>query len=177
MNWMLAVGLMGLALTDAAFAGYRDAAGRDGAIFKAELYRAAVRRGLRFGLLAVAVSCAWVVVVVLASGRPAVVLEASFLAARPVLLVLGGYAVAVLAALGVWTVGESDLRSLASVMVLGPFTLLRPWLIVGAAVAGGVGQEPFVVAVIAGPCLVQMLLPWLLGRGWRGGRSPLPALR
>ena len=33
-----------LCLTDAAFAGYRDAAGRDARIFKAELYRRAIRR-------------------------------------------------------------------------------------------------------------------------------------
>lgn len=166
--------LAGLAVTDAGFAGYRDAAGRDGRIFKAEYYRAAVRRGLWLGLQVFAFGAVVGLALTLPFGTPARELQVLAQAFWGPLLVGGAYATLVLAALGLWAVGEADLRSLASVVVLGPFTLLRPWVIVAMAVVGAwTAAEARHALAVALPCAAQLTVGWWLGRGWRDGRRPL----
>ena len=84
------------------------------------------------------------------------------------MLPLAVYASLVLAALGVWATAEADLRTLASVVILGPFTLVRPWVIVFAACLGAWHAHtwPARGAVIA-VCALQLAIePWL-GRNWK----------
>jgi hypothetical protein len=156
------LGFFALAITDAAFAGFRDAAGRDGRVFKAELYRRAIRRGLFHGII-VSVLGLGVVLGVAALGRYDPLLEA----ARWMLYPLAGYATAVLAALGIWATAEADLRTLASVVVLGPFTLVRPWVILAAAGLGAWHADDWIVrAAVIAVCSLQLAVePWL-GRAW-----------
>jgi hypothetical protein len=159
-----------LAIVDAGFAGYRDAAGRDGRVFKLEFYRRAVRRGLGGGAVVVALSSVWVVAALLGGVTSPAELEAT---ARLGLLMALSYAALVLLALGVWSIAEADLRSLSGVILLGPFTLLRPLLIV-AMLTSFVTTAPTRAAsvTLVVPGVLQLCLEWWLGRAWRHGARP-----
>jgi hypothetical protein len=168
MTWLVPLLLACLAITDGGFAGFRDAAGRDARIFKAEFFRRAVRRGLRFGFVGVAISGALVAGAVLLAPHPQARLEELVAGGAWMLPVLAVYATAVLVALGVWSAAEADLRTLASVVILGPFTLIRPYVIAGAALLGAwkAGSFPAALVTIA-VCGVQLALePWM-GRAWK----------
>ena len=119
-----------LALLDYGFAGFRVAAGRDGRIVKRDYYRVAILRGLGLGAL-------WLCV-----GTGCVVFSASFFpgggesltsAGVVALWVYGAYATVVLLAFLPYLLGGLELRTLATVALLGPCTMLRlPVIIVGA---------------------------------------------
>lgn len=121
MTWLLVC----LALTDATFCGYRDAAGRNPLLDKRRWYLTAALRGALGGLLVVGVF-------LFAANRFGTRDGLEAAAARMV-TVYGVYASFVFAALAVWLFGRGDLRTLGSVAVLGPFTLVRPWVIAGGA--------------------------------------------
>ncbi|MBK9072371.1 MAG: hypothetical protein IPL79_15425 [Myxococcales bacterium] len=61
-------------------------------------------------------------------------------------------------AFGVYKFGSEDLRTLATVVVLGPLTLLRPLLIMAGAISGAWASQSWLVSmgVLAG-------VAWLLG--------------
>ncbi|MFO0760220.1 MAG: hypothetical protein U0359_27310 [Byssovorax sp.] len=163
-----------LGLTDAAFAGFRDAAGRDARIFKAEYNRRGVRRGLRFGLAVSALSSLLAAAVVVSAPSPAARLAELSVSAWWMVAVLAVYATIVLIALGLWAIAEADLRTLASVTVLGPFTLLRPWVIAAAGAVGAWHAPSTPVVIVAiGASLFQLSIERWMGLGWRGGERPL----
>jgi hypothetical protein len=163
-----------LCLTDAAFAGYRDAAGRDARIFKAELYRRAIRRGMYFGLGVAGVTVALAAAVLAAAPSPGVRFGELTTTAWWMLPILAVYATVVLAAMGLWVVAEADVRTLASVTVLGPFTLIRPLVIAAAGALGAWRAPSFPAALVAlGSAALQMGLEPCLGRAWRNGGRPL----
>ncbi len=164
---MIAVALWVLCVTDAAFAGFRDAAGRDARIFKADFYRAAIRRGLMAGLVVSLLVGLGLAVIVASAPDPAARFAELLRCADWLTLVLGSYAAIVLVALGVWAAAEADLRTLASVLVLGPFTLARPWVIVAAAgLAVWAAPSTWAAAAVIGACALQLAVePWL-GRRW-----------
>jgi hypothetical protein len=175
MDLLLPLLLGMLSVTDAAFSGFRVAAGRDARIFKADFYRAAVRRGMRRGLLAtlgmgaaIAVACAL---------QPGL-FDALLTCARAMLWVLLPYATLTLVAMGIWAAAEADARTLASVIILGPFTLLRPWVITAAAIVA-VPQAPDLSSALitVAACGVQLAMePWLnVGMRPRVSRTPPPA--
>jgi hypothetical protein len=162
-----------LAITDAGFAGFRDTAGRDAHIFKAELHRRGIRRGMRHGLALSTVAALMVLTVIALAPAPKARFAELLVLAQLLLLPLAVYAGMVLAALGVWATAEADLRTLASIIVLGPFTLIRPWVI-AAAGAFAAWRSPSLAAAlaVAGACGLQLLVgPWL-SRGWRSGPPP-----
>jgi hypothetical protein len=163
-----------LCLTDAAFAGYRDAAGRDARIFKAELYRRAIRRGLRFGFGVAALTVVLATAALAAAPSPYARFAELTTTAWWMLPILAVYATVVLVAMGLWAAAEADVRTLASVTVLGPFTLIRPWVIAAAGALGAWHAPSVPAALVAvGACVLQIgLEPWL-GRAWRGGGRPL----
>jgi hypothetical protein len=147
-----------LSVTDAAFCGFRDAAGRDARIFKAELFR----RGLLAGLAVCAVGVALAAAVAFAGDY-----DDLLGAAQAMLPPLAVYASLVLAAMGVWATAEADLRTLASVVILGPFTLVRPGVVIAAAALGAVhaASWPARAAVVIASLLQLVIEPWL-GRAW-----------
>lgn len=163
-----------LSVLDGGFAGYRDAAGRDGRVFKEQFYRRAVRRGLRHGLAVTLLVGALVGLAVMTSPDPAARLAALLDAAEALGTVVGAYATVVLLALAVWMVAEADVRTLASVTVLGPLTLLRPWVVAAGAAWGVAHAGDHVAMVLTGvACALQLgVEPWL-GRAWRRGGRPL----
>lgn len=156
---MISAILLGLlAIIDAGFCGFRDAAGRDRRIAKAPYYRGAIRRGMVFGVAVVAIFGA-VVGGMLASAPDAAAawVDLSGAAGRMV-VVYGLYATAVLGALGVYMLGSSDVRTLGTVAVLGPFTLVRPMVICAGAAWAMLGATEPSSRVLAGIAAVVMVL-------------------
>jgi hypothetical protein len=169
--WVPFALLWSLAVVDGGFAGFRAAAGRDGRIFKEAYYRAAIRRGLRLGFGVTVLAGAAIALWLLASGATLTELVPS---AQVMLAVLGGYAALVLLALGVWSTAEADLRTLASVAILGPFTMMRPWVIVAAAAwAAYVAPSLGAAAVAVGACALQLCVEPILNL--RTGRTFPPS--
>jgi hypothetical protein len=125
-----------LAVVDAAFAGFRAAAGRNARIYKRDYYARSLLRGALSGLFLVA----------LLGALTLLVLSLSADAERQYaeLLVVGGrmlwvflpFAALVLTALLVYAVFDYDVRALATVAILGPFTLFRPWVVALGCVVG-----------------------------------------
>ena len=158
-------GLYLLACLDGSFAGFRAAAGRCARIHKAAFHRRALARGLAASQGA----ALGVGAVALVVGPAQDALLEGVLAA---LWIYGAYAGAALAALVVYLAPQPDLSSLATVLVLGPLTLLRvPTILAGAgaaALAGG-GRVGLVAAAAAG---AMVAVEPLLGRRF-AGRDPL----
>ncbi len=164
---MIAAALLGLlAVLDAGFCGFRDAAGRDRRIDKAPYYRAAVRRGMALGLGLLAIAF---VPIALIGTWPDL-----FHVAGRMVQVYGAYALLVVAALGVYLVLEGDARTLATVAILGPFTLLRPLVIAAGGVWGAVEAEHGTTAVVACAAATAMITfePLLTASRTRSLRRP-----
>jgi hypothetical protein len=78
------------------------------------------------------------------------------------------YALLVLSALAIYAWPSLEIRTLATVLVLGPCTMLRPYVIVVGAVLGWVSAPRVETAVVAASAaLVMLVLPALLARRWR----------
>lgn len=128
--------LAALAVLDAAFAGFRAAAGRNARIFKRAYYTRHMLLGSLFGMILV-VALGGVTLLLLAGSAAPVARYAELVSVgKRMLWVFVPYAALVLSALVLYMVSDHDLRAFATVAILGPFTLLRPWLI---AAGGAVG--------------------------------------
>lgn len=126
---MIGIGALGvLAVVDGAFAGYRAAAGRDGRIDKRVWYREAMARGAAAGAVAS------LALVALMLALRVEVAEAETAAGRALLIYLPFAGVLGVAALA-RRVEHVDVRSIASLLVFGPFTLLRPFVLLAGVVA------------------------------------------
>jgi hypothetical protein len=170
----VAATLLVLALLDGTFAGFRASVGRTGLIdHRAADRRAAVRGGtLVLALLAPSMA---------AAGADALTHPARLAAYRrageAMLAVYGPYAVLVLAALLSYSVLGWRQRYLASALILGPFTFLRPAIaIIGAAYAAVVAHDT-VVALIAVLAAAAVLRPPAPHRGASATVVPLRAGR
>ncbi|WP_375756929.1 hypothetical protein [Corallococcus exercitus] len=160
MNAVLPVLLALLAITDASFCGFRVAAGRDARIFKADFYRSAIRRGMGRGVFTTAVVGAGIAGACLFAPG---LFSQLLVCAQAILWVLLPYATLTLVGMGVWAAAEADARTLASVVVLGPFTLIRPWVIAAAAAVGAWKAPGLTAALVTvAACGVQLALePWM----------------
>ena len=121
-----------LAFIDGVLCGFRAAAGRNPRIFLWSYYGASMRRGAVFALFTIVLFLGAGLVLRAVGGEPA--WSSLLAAAGKLVMVFGVYATLVLAALGLYLSSSFDLGVLASVIVLGPFTLVRPLIIL----AGGV---------------------------------------
>jgi hypothetical protein len=126
-----ASGLVVLAMLDGAFSGFRSSLGRTGLIDHRAADRVAARRGA-------VLCCVLLLPVVAAVSVDAVLLHPARLgvytwAGLAMLAVYLPYALIALTAIGCYLTMSWRKRYLASAVILGPFTLLRP----AAAVAGG----------------------------------------
>ena len=170
---LVLLALLVLALTDAVFCGYRDAAGRNPLIRKESFYRRALRRGMRFGFANAALAAVLLAVLLASSPHPGALWADCTAAGGNLLWVLVPYATIVLLALGAWTAAEQDVRTLASVVLLGPLSLARPVVILGGAVVA-IASRPSapIVALAVATAALQLSTGPLLARAWRG-RDPL----
>ena len=115
-----------------AFCGYRAAAGRNARIHKHRYYQRAFLVGAAAGVAVCAALGAATAALVAATP---IYPELLAIGAR-MLVVIGTYATLVLAAVLVYVVAEHEVRTLATVAILGPFTLIRPAVIAAAAIHG-----------------------------------------
>lgn len=166
--------LVALALLDGAFAGFRASVGRTGLVRHVTADRRASVRGALLGAgLLLPAAVVWKVAIRSEADRPDDLRRACDI----VLAVLSPYAAVVLLALAAYAVLGWRQKYLASALILGPFTLLRP---AAAALAAGYGvwrsDSAAVVAVIALGTVAVLAVEPLAGRLWYAdtalGRRP-----
>ena len=165
---LLALGV--LAFIDGVLCGFRAAAGRNPRIFLWRYYGASMRRGAVFSLATIALF------LLAGLGLRAVGGEAAWQSliatADKLVMVYGVFATLVLGALALYLSSSFDWGVLASVIVLGPFTLVRPLVILAGAAwaawsADSIGAA--VMSVAAGLVMANYERILTLGRPpWRG---------
>lgn len=160
---MIPILLAVLAVVDAAFAGFRAAAGRNAAVHKPDYFLRATWMGAGVGLLAIALVCAWLGLTLVTATSPQVLFDAYIDAATRLVVAYAIYATIVVSALLAWTYPRAAQRALATVLVLGPFTLLRPYAIIAGAVWAAVGTTRWEVtgAVILAAAVQLLVAPFL----------------
>lgn len=165
--WLLA----SLAILDASFAGFRAAAGRDARIFKRPYYWRAVLLGAGAGVVLVIVLAAATGAVLLASDDPGALWDELLVIGGRMLHVLLGYSILVIGALSLYATARMDLRILATVSILGPFTLCRPLIVVVATAWGVVpSRDATAVALALISSAAVLLLGWVLDVGYGRAR-------
>ncbi len=140
-----------LGLLDGALAGFRSSLGRTGLVEHRARDRTAARRGLV--LMAVLLAPVALLAGAHALGAGAWPADAYLRAGTGMLVVYLPYAALTLLALAVYVVLDWRSGYLASAMVLGPFTLVRPLV---AAVGVGVGVARAHDQVVALGCLLAL---------------------
>ncbi|MFD7629907.1 hypothetical protein ACFV7Q_28460 [Streptomyces sp. NPDC059851] len=152
-----AVWLVLLGLTDAAFSGFRAYAGRDARIRKHRATARAALRGLAVGsvlLLVPALTAALLLLTASDTARTYATLTAGGFG---YLLPLTVYAAGVLLSLAAYFLLPFRASTLATVVGLGPLTLLRPLAVAAAclgALLNGGGWPALLVGTIAGGCVL-----------------------
>lgn len=166
---MIPVALTLLALLDAAFCGFRAAAGRNALIAKRGYYARAIGIGALAGAGLVTLLAATTLALYFStSDSPAFYAELLIIGAR-LLWPFGIYAALVLVALVVYGTTRAEIQTFATVAILGPFTLVRPWLVVFATAFGvsapvGLRARALTVLSSAGVLLLGKLLDIAYGR-------------
>ena len=146
-----------LATLDSAAIGYRDAAGRNALIEKRDYYRWAMIRGALFGQVAVALVGVVVVGMLVLSPEPAKLLASFEQVAARMLIVYVPYALILIITFSIRAIPSVDVRSITSVLVFGPFTLIRPLVVLAGAV-WGVLAAPTVHVLILMVLIVFLML-------------------
>ena len=153
----IAVALAVLVLTDCFLCGFRASAGREGRLDKRSYYREALLRALGWGFVVVAVNAALVAALVASSSTPDASWSAFVSAGEVCVWIFGTFATTVLATFAIYFVPVGELRVLASVIVFGPLTLARPWVIAGGLVAAVVLVPDLRVGAAATSAALSML--------------------
>lgn len=173
MTAAVAITLLILALLDGSFAGFRASVGRTGLINHRRSDYLAARRGTSMVciLLAPAVAEASADVLV----HPAHLGQYTR-AGIAMLEVYGPYALLVLIALACYGALNWRLKYLASALILGPLTLLRPLIAILGAALGVTAGHDSAVAAAAGLSVVAVLaVEPLAGRLWYARTTSGPA--
>jgi hypothetical protein len=167
---MTALLLWLLATVDSAFIGYREAAGRNALIEKGSYYRRALVRGALLGQVAVLI-VGVVATIALVSARDSSALFADIdSVGRRMLTIYVPYAVIILITFCIRAFPSVDIRSITSVLIFGPFTFIRPAIVLAGAVWGVLAAPSAIifalVALIVGLMLgLEHVLSWLRSRG------------
>jgi hypothetical protein len=154
---MIALLLWLLATLDAAFAGYRDAAGRNALIRKRRYYRHAMLRGAIVGQLAVGGAALIIGLSLVMSADWRALLQDYEAAGARMLTIYLPYAFVMLLTFLVRWIPSVDLRSITSTVIFGPFTLIRP-LIAVVGMGYAVFAAPRMVVVAVGIIVLMMML-------------------
>ncbi|AUG81360.1 hypothetical protein CFP65_6717 [Kitasatospora sp. MMS16-BH015] len=170
-----ALPLAALGLVDAAFSGFRAYAGRDARIRKHRANTRAALRGLAVGavlLLAPALTAALHLLTAAAPDHAYAALTAGGLG---YLLPLTAYAAAVLLSLTAYFVLPFRAGTLATVIGLGPLTLLRPLAIAAACLAALLhhgGWASLLIGAVAGAAMLSVE-PIVHHRWYRQAHAPV----
>jgi hypothetical protein len=145
-----------LATIDSAFIGYREAAGRSALIDKRDYYRHALVRGALLGQIAVAIAGAVALGMLATSPQPARLFDSFEQVATRMLMVYVPYSLVLAITFFVRAIPSVDIRSITSVLVFGPFTLIRPLVVLAGAIWG------LLAAPTAGILLLLVLIVCLM---------------
>jgi hypothetical protein len=154
---MILLVLWALATVDAAFIGYREAAGRSALINKRAYYRNAMTRGALFGQIAVVIAGITITLLILLSSEPAKLVDELQAAGSRMLIVYVPYTLFIFLAVALRAVPSVDLQSIASVLIFGPFTFIRP-IIVVAGVVWGFLAAPNLATLLLGVIILTLML-------------------
>ena len=170
-----------LAVCDAAFCGYRAAAGRSALIFKRTYYARAMGRGALWGHVAVTIAGLVGGVLLLLSSSRTELLAIFAEAAKSLLHVYLVYAGVMWLAFAFRAIPSVDIRSLTSTLIFGSFTLLRPLVVLAGAAWALFNVPRLEVTIMAAVVLPMMLsMEWFLRRryyAWEfGSASDNPTL-
>lgn len=157
---MIELKLALLILVDGALAGFRSGAGRNPRIYLFEYYRECVRRGIVLGGLVVLSFLA------LSQLCPPSDLPDLLAAGERMLFVLTKFAWVGVTALSVYLWNIHETTVLATVILLGPMTLLRPWVIASAGAYAIWGTHcPFTLGFTVLACTTMIAFERLLELG------------
>lgn len=151
----VALGL--LALLDAGFAGFRAATGRNARIGKRSYYLLATARGLVGGVAVLALVAALVAVVLGSAADPGARYGELVRAGARMLQPLVPFAALVVVSLLAYWLGPVRESTFAVLVGLGPFTLVRPVVVPGAAAWSVAGSWDWLVWAVAGTAAVGVL--------------------
>jgi hypothetical protein len=167
-----AVAVALLVVCDAALAGFRASAGRDGRIAKRRDSLRALVRGALAGLVIVAANLAFVAVLRATASDPDATWRELLASAGDAAVVFGAFAALTLVAIALWFVPVPEVRLVPTLVILGPLTLVRPVVIVGGlAWVAFRSAEPRVwiaaVAAAVSMLAVEALLARAYTNAWR----------
>ena len=159
-----------LATVDSAFIGYREAAGRNALIQKRTYFRNALIRGALFGQLAVLIVGVITAIAIVTSSDSTALFSKFELVGARMLTVYVPYALIILITFCIRAVPSVDIRSITSVLIFGPFTFIRPLVVLAGAVWGvvaapGVTTIAITVLIVSLMLGLEHLLGWLRSRG------------
>ena len=167
---MIPVFLWLLATIDSAFIGYREAAGRNALIDKRAYYRRALIRGALVGQVAVVIAGVITTIILVNSNNPGALFSKIESVGARMLTVYVPYAVILLITFLVRAFPSVDIRSITSVLIFGPFTFIRPIVVLAGAVWGVVAAPGTITIALTVLIVCLMLglggtLSWLRSRG------------
>ncbi len=166
-----------LAIVDSTFAGYRASAGRNGRVFKLAYTRRAIGIGAVVGVAIVAVLAGATAAVLAGLAEPAAVFDDLVGIGARMLEVFVVYAALVLGALALYMTAAFETQVLSVVVILGPFTFLRPAVIAAAAAWGLCACHSAAAAGLTlASCSAMLVTGWALDRAYarpRVSRAPV----
>ena len=154
-----------LATVDSAFIGYREAAGRSALIDKRDYYRHALVRGALLGQIAVALVGLVALAMLAASPQPARLFDTFEQVATRMLMVYVPYALIITITFFIRAIPSVDIRSITSVLVFGPFTLVRPLVVLAGAIWGSLAAPAIEILL-----LVVLIVTLMLGMEYALGK-------
>ena len=146
-----------LATVDSAFIGYREAAGRNALIEKGAYFRRALIRGALFGQLAVLIIGVITAIALVSSSDAAALFSRFELIGARMLTVYVPYALIILITFCIRAVPSVDIRSITSLLIFGPFTFIRPLIVLAGAV-WGVVAAPSAITIAITVLIVSLML-------------------
>ena len=154
---MIPVFLWLLATIDSAFIGYREAAGRNALIDKSAYYRRALIRGALLGQVAVLIAGVITAVALISSTDASALFSKMESVGARMLMVYVPYALILLITFLVRSFPSVDIRSITSVLIFGPFTFIRPLVVLAGAV-WGVVTAPGAITIALTVLIVSLML-------------------
>ncbi|WP_086667492.1 oxidoreductase [Lentzea kentuckyensis] len=156
-----------LALVDAGFAGFRAAAGRNARIRKRSYHLLAARRGFVGGAIGLGLVALLIVATLGYSADPGARYDELVRAGTRMLQVLAPFAALVVASLLAYWLLPMRESTFVILVGLGPFTLIRPAVVLGATVWSVAGSVDWLVwAVAIGAAVSVLAVEAVVHRRW-----------
>lgn len=146
-----------LATVDSAFIGYREAAGRSALIDKRRYFRRALIRGALMGQVAVLIVGMIAGIALVSARDPRALFSDLQMVGVRMLMIYVPYALIILITFCIRAVPSVDIRSITSVLIFGPFTFIRPVVVLLGAI-WGVLAAPNAITIALAMLIVSLML-------------------